>query len=28
LRQHDYCPPLGRNVDTLLYGMLRAEWQT
>lgn len=27
LRQHDYCPPLGRNVDTLLYGMLRAEWR-
>lgn len=27
LRQHDYCPPLGKVVDTLLYGILRAEWQ-
>ena len=27
LRLHDYCPPLGHNVDTFLYGMLRAEWQ-
>ena len=28
LRLHDYCPPLGHTVDTLLYGMLRDEWQT
>ena len=27
LRLHDYCPPLGHNVDTFLYGMLRDEWQ-
>ena len=27
LRDHDYIPYLGRNIDTLLYGMLRAEWE-
>ncbi|MCU0903687.1 MAG: GNAT family N-acetyltransferase [Tabrizicola sp.] len=27
LRSHDFVPVLGRNIDTLLYGMLRAEWQ-
>ncbi len=27
LRSHDYIPALGRNVDTLLYGMLRSEWE-
>jgi RimJ/RimL family protein N-acetyltransferase len=27
LRNHDYIPVLGRNVDTLLYGMLRSEWE-
>jgi RimJ/RimL family protein N-acetyltransferase len=27
LRQHEYVPFLGRMIDTLLYGMLRAEWQ-
>ena len=25
LRLHDYCPPLERNFDTLLYGLLRRE---
>ncbi|MCU0829481.1 MAG: GNAT family N-acetyltransferase [Tabrizicola sp.] len=27
LRQHWYRPILGRTVDMLLYGMLRAEWE-
>lgn len=27
LRDHDFVPVLGRNIDTLLYGMLRAEWE-
>jgi len=27
LRNHDFVPVLGRNIDTLLYGMLRAEWE-
>ncbi len=27
LRNHEFVPDLGRTVDTLLYGMLRAEWQ-
>jgi hypothetical protein len=27
LRSHDHVPFLGRVIDTLLYGMLRAEWQ-
>jgi RimJ/RimL family protein N-acetyltransferase len=27
LRKHDYCPPLQQNLDTLLYGMMRDEWQ-
>jgi len=27
LRQHWFRPALGRNVDLLLYGMLRAEWE-
>jgi RimJ/RimL family protein N-acetyltransferase len=27
LRNHEFVPYLGRNIDTLLYGMLRAEWQ-
>jgi RimJ/RimL family protein N-acetyltransferase len=27
LRNHDYVPFLGRTIDTLLYGMLRSEWQ-
>jgi ribosomal protein S18 acetylase RimI-like enzyme len=26
-RQHWYRPALGRNVDLMLYGMLRGEWQ-
>ena len=26
-RQHWYRPALGRNVDLMLYGMLRDEWQ-
>ncbi len=26
LRMHDHCAPLDRNFDTLLYGILRAEW--
>ena len=26
LRDHWYRPALGRNVDLMLYGMLRAEW--
>jgi RimJ/RimL family protein N-acetyltransferase len=28
LRQHWYRPSLGRNVDLMLYGMLRAEWES
>lgn len=28
LRQHWYRPVLGRNVDLMLYGMLRAEWES
>lgn len=27
LRAHDYVPVLGRNVDTLLFGLIRAEWE-
>jgi RimJ/RimL family protein N-acetyltransferase len=27
LRSHEFVPALGRNVDTLLYGMLRADWE-
>jgi RimJ/RimL family protein N-acetyltransferase len=27
LRDHEFVPFLGRNIDTLLYGMLRAEWE-
>ena len=27
LRDHDFVPVLGRTIDTLLYGMLRAEWE-
>jgi RimJ/RimL family protein N-acetyltransferase len=27
LRNHEFVPVLGRSIDTLLYGMLRAEWQ-
>nr|WP_227754355.1 GNAT family protein [Stagnihabitans tardus] len=27
MRSHWYRPALGRNVDLMLYGMLRAEWQ-
>jgi len=27
LRQHWYRPALGRVVDLILYGMLRAEWE-
>lgn len=27
LRNHDYVPILGRNVDTLLFGLMRAEWE-
>jgi len=27
LRLHDHCPPLQRNFDTLLYGIMRGEWQ-
>lgn len=27
LRDHEFVPVLGRNIDTLLYGMLRAEWE-
>jgi RimJ/RimL family protein N-acetyltransferase len=27
LRDHEFVPALGRNVDTLLYGMMRAEWE-
>ncbi|MCU0905116.1 MAG: GNAT family N-acetyltransferase [Tabrizicola sp.] len=27
LRDHDFVPVLGRTVDRLLYGMLRAEWE-
>jgi RimJ/RimL family protein N-acetyltransferase len=27
LRNHEFVPALGRNVDTLLYGMLRPEWE-
>jgi RimJ/RimL family protein N-acetyltransferase len=27
LRAHWYRPTLGRNVDLMLYGMLRAEWE-
>ena len=26
LRQHEYVPRVGRVIDTLYYGMLRAEW--
>jgi RimJ/RimL family protein N-acetyltransferase len=26
-RDHDFVPVLGRNVDRLLYGIQRAEWQ-
>jgi ribosomal protein S18 acetylase RimI-like enzyme len=28
LRQHWHRPALGRNVDLMLYGMLRAEWES
>ncbi len=28
LRQHWYRPALGRAVDLMLYGMLRAEWES
>lgn len=28
LRQHWYRPMLGRTVDLMLYGMLRAEWES
>jgi RimJ/RimL family protein N-acetyltransferase len=28
LRSHDYVPALGRTVDTLLYGMLRSDWES
>ena len=27
LRRHDYVPIAGRNVDTLLFGLLRDEWE-
>jgi RimJ/RimL family protein N-acetyltransferase len=27
LRNHEFVPVLGRTIDTLLYGMLRGEWQ-
>jgi RimJ/RimL family protein N-acetyltransferase len=27
LRNHEFVPFLGRNIDTLLYGMLKAEWE-
>jgi RimJ/RimL family protein N-acetyltransferase len=27
LRGHEFVPALGRNVDTLLFGILRAEWE-
>jgi hypothetical protein len=27
LRQHEYVPRIGRVIDTLYYGMLRAEWE-
>ena len=27
LRSHDYIPALGRTIDTLLYGILRSEWE-
>ena len=28
LRQHQFITVIGRYIDTLLYGMLRQEWQT
>jgi RimJ/RimL family protein N-acetyltransferase len=27
LRSHDYVPILGRNVDTLLFGLMQSEWE-
>jgi RimJ/RimL family protein N-acetyltransferase len=27
LRNHDFVPVLGRNVDTLLFGLMRSEWE-
>jgi RimJ/RimL family protein N-acetyltransferase len=27
LRRHDVVPVLGRTVDTLIYGMLRSDWE-
>ena len=27
LRNHDFVPVLDRTIDTLLYGILRSEWE-
>ena len=27
LRQHEFVPRIGRVIDSLIYGMLRSEWQ-
>lgn len=27
LRHHDFVPALGRNIDTLLFGILQPEWE-
>jgi RimJ/RimL family protein N-acetyltransferase len=27
LRSHEFVPALGRNINTLFYGMLRTEWE-
>jgi RimJ/RimL family protein N-acetyltransferase len=27
LRRHDFVPVLGRTVDTLIYGILRSDWE-